>query len=106
MTQINYESGRRTPSADYLAAIFKHSVDIQYVVTGVVASRVFDREPIDTELFLKVIDALEKLASSRKKRWPTQYLAATALKVYNFLIKEETVDSDKIDRLLKSVVNN
>lgn len=105
-TQINYESGSRTPSADYLAAIFKHGVDIQYVVTGVVAKKVYDREPIDADLFLKVIDALEKLASSRKKGWPTQYLAVTALKVYNFLIKEETVDSEKIDRLLKLVVNN
>jgi len=33
--QINYESGRRVPSADYLAAIAALGVDIQYIVTGI-----------------------------------------------------------------------
>lgn len=105
-TQINYESGNRTPSADYLAAIFNHGVDIQYVVTGVIAKKVHEREPVEAELFLKVVSALEKVAAQGKKKWPAQHLVATAIKVYNFLIKEEMVDSDKIERLLKLVVNN
>jgi len=33
-TQGNYESGRRTPDADYLAAVDKAGVDILYVITG------------------------------------------------------------------------
>lgn len=32
--QINYESDRRSPDANYLLAIAKLGVDIQYVVTG------------------------------------------------------------------------
>ncbi len=32
--QSNYENGKRTPSADYLAAIAKRGVDVAYVVTG------------------------------------------------------------------------
>ncbi|WP_261168941.1 helix-turn-helix domain-containing protein [Serratia ficaria] len=105
-TQINYENGSRSPSADYLAAIFKYSVDIQYVVTGVKGGVVREREPIDGGLFLKIVTTLEKVATRSKRKWPSEDLAATAVKVYNFLIKEEIVDSDKIERLLKLVVNN
>jgi transcriptional regulator with XRE-family HTH domain len=32
--QINYESDRRSPDANYLAAIATLGVDVQYVVTG------------------------------------------------------------------------
>ncbi|MFK3706736.1 helix-turn-helix domain-containing protein [Klebsiella sp. NPDC088457] len=105
-TQINYENGNRTPSADYLAAIFEHSVDIQYVVTGVRSQVVHEREPLDDALFLKIVTTLERVASRSSRQWPTQDLITTAIKVYNFLIKEDAVDSDKIERLLKLVVNN
>lgn len=105
-TQINYENGSRSPSADYLAAIFTHGVDIQYVVTGKTSEKVHEREPIDEGLFLQVIAALEKTAMKSRRKWPSEDLASTAIKVYNFLIKEEMVDSGKIDRLLKLVVNN
>ncbi|MCQ4314458.1 XRE family transcriptional regulator [Stutzerimonas zhaodongensis] len=33
-TQINYEKGNGSPSADYLAAIAEKGVDVLYVVTG------------------------------------------------------------------------
>lgn len=105
-TQINYENGSRSPSADYLAAIFKHNVDIQYVVTGIKNDIVHEREPVDGVLFLKIVTTLEKVAIRSKHKWPSENLAATAVKVYNFLIKEEMVDTDKIERLLKLVVNN
>ncbi|WP_368762665.1 helix-turn-helix domain-containing protein [Klebsiella michiganensis] len=105
-TQINYENGSRSPSADYLAALFDNNVDIQYVVTGIRGRKVHEREPLDDELFLKIVTTLERMASRGKRQWPTHDLISTATKVYNFLIKEETVDSDKIERLLKLVVNN
>ncbi|MFC5474919.1 hypothetical protein [Paraherbaspirillum soli] len=34
-TQLLYESGERFPSADYLEALFKSGVDIQFVITGI-----------------------------------------------------------------------
>lgn len=34
-SQVNYESGKRSPDADYLAALAAVGVDIQYVVIGV-----------------------------------------------------------------------
>lgn len=34
-TQINYESGERSPDANYLAAIVEAGADVQYIVTGV-----------------------------------------------------------------------
>lgn len=35
ITQSNYEAGRRSPAADYLAAAAAAGVDVLYVVTGV-----------------------------------------------------------------------
>jgi len=34
MSQVNYESGKRSPDADYLQAAFEAGVDIGYVITG------------------------------------------------------------------------
>jgi len=34
-TQINYESGSRAPDMDYLAAVARFGVDVQYVITGI-----------------------------------------------------------------------
>lgn len=33
-TQFNYESGKRVPDGDYLAAAARLGVDVQYVITG------------------------------------------------------------------------
>ncbi len=33
--QLNYEKGERYPAADYLSAISKIGVDVQYIVTGI-----------------------------------------------------------------------
>lgn len=37
--QVNYESGKRLPKADYLELISRLGVDISYVVTGITGSR-------------------------------------------------------------------
>lgn len=37
-TQINYESGERSPDAQYLEAIARTGVDVQYILTGVRSS--------------------------------------------------------------------
>ena len=34
MSQVNYESGKRSPDAAYLLAAFENGVDVGYVVTG------------------------------------------------------------------------
>lgn len=34
-TQVNYESGKRKPDSDYLAAIATLGVDVKYIITGV-----------------------------------------------------------------------
>ena len=38
-TQVNYESGKRSPSADYLERAYALGVDITYVITGVPAKK-------------------------------------------------------------------
>lgn len=37
--QVNYESGKRLPKADYLQRISRLGVDINYVVAGIIGSR-------------------------------------------------------------------
>ncbi len=34
-SQVNYESGERSPNVDYLQAITSAGVDVQYIITGV-----------------------------------------------------------------------
>ncbi|MFZ6875395.1 helix-turn-helix domain-containing protein [Undibacterium sp. Di27W] len=36
--QMNYESGERSPDADYLSALLKAGVDVMYVLTGIKAA--------------------------------------------------------------------
>lgn len=37
--QSNYESGRRMPDANYLAAIATAGADVQYIITGIQSNR-------------------------------------------------------------------
>jgi transcriptional regulator with XRE-family HTH domain len=34
-SQVNYETGKRAPDSDYLVAVARIGVDVQYVLTGV-----------------------------------------------------------------------
>lgn len=45
--QMNYENGSRYPDSEYLTAIAKHGVDINYLITG---ERSISQETIDQEL--------------------------------------------------------
>lgn len=103
-TQRLYETDQRSPKADYLAALDAARVDVNYVLTG---RRSGTSAPavVDGELMVRIVEQLERIAEDAGKRWPAGQLIATAVEVYNFLLEEDTVDDDKLDRVLRLVVN-
>lgn len=48
LAQSNYENGKRTPSAEYLSAVAKQGVDVQYVLTGIHAIQLDSFDSPDT----------------------------------------------------------
>lgn len=44
-SQSNYEKGKRTPDAAYLAAIAAAGADVQYILTGIKSTTVATQEP-------------------------------------------------------------
>ncbi len=46
-TQIDYEKNKAQPKADYLEALFKVGVDIQYIITGQHASAQLPANEVD-----------------------------------------------------------
>ena len=63
LTQFNYESGKRSPDAEYLGAISKISVDVTYIVTGIrSASSLDDNERILLNSYRAAPNALKNAA--------------------------------------------
>lgn len=126
-SQRNYEKGERQPDAAYLAAMAAARIDMLYVVTGQHSASVTDRsnvsptrhltevanpvtnEPgpteIDEVLMRRIVTMLAKTAKAAGRRWESERLMLAAVDVYKFLAKENEVDDDKLERVLKLVVN-
>jgi len=60
---------------------------------------------IDEELMRRIVTMLTKAAKDAGRRWESKRLMLAAVDVYKFLAKEETVDDDKLERVLRLVVN-
>jgi|GEM_PF-1364119 len=117
-SQINWEKGAAAPNATVLAAWAAHGMDVLYVVTGQRSNRQTSADmtenadsvtagiaEIDEELMRRIVTMLTKAAKDAGRRWESERLMLAAVDVYKFLAKEETVDDDKLQRVLKLVVN-
>jgi len=126
-SQINWEKGTAAPNAIVLAAWASHGLDVLYVVTGIRAQSVTDRSnavtspyltetaipvtdelgatEIDEVLMRRIMAMLVKTARAAGRRWESERLMLAAVDVYKFLAKENEVDDDKLERVLKLVVN-
>ncbi|WP_312679851.1 helix-turn-helix domain-containing protein [Stutzerimonas nitrititolerans] len=117
-SQINWEKGAAAPNATVLAAWAAHGMDVLYVVTGQRSNRQTSADvtentdsvtagvaEIDEELMRRIVTMLTKAAKDAGRRWESKRLMLAAVDVYKFLAKEETVDDDKIERVLRLVVN-
>ncbi|WP_414705744.1 helix-turn-helix domain-containing protein [Pseudomonas sp.] len=117
--QINYEKDERHPDAGYLAAIAVAGVDVLYVLTGQQSNlrpsvdlpgktRLVTNSPgseIDEALMRRIVTMLAKTAKAAGRRWESERLMLAAVDVYKYLAKEQTVDDDKLERVLRLVVN-
>lgn len=65
-SQVNYESGKRSPDAEYLAKVAALGVDVLYVVTGTRSDAQRDVEA-DLALYADCWQALEHALSKAKK---------------------------------------
>lgn len=60
VAQGKYEKGERSPDVDYLAAIARVGVDVQYIVTGVRSSALVGKEALLLEGYRKMDEATKE----------------------------------------------
>ncbi|MFN3987604.1 MAG: helix-turn-helix domain-containing protein [Rhodocyclaceae bacterium] len=108
-SQRNYEKGERQPDASYLAALATARADVLYVLTGERwrgAATAAPQTDIDAILMARVFDMLDRVAKEAGKRWTEKARLDCAVRVYNFLVKEEApVTEERMERVLRLVVN-
>lgn len=108
-SQIRWEKDESAPSADSISLWANVGLDVLYLITGQAqksSSKTQKSSEIDEILLGKIVHKLDLLAKQANRRWTPSELALQSSKIYNFLIKESFVDDDRIDNVLKLVVNN
>ncbi|MFE8103584.1 helix-turn-helix domain-containing protein [Brenneria goodwinii] len=108
-SQIRWEKDESAPGADAISLWAKAGLDVLYLITGQSqkpTSNIRKNSEIDEELLRKIVHKLDSLARQANRRWTSGELVLQSSKIYNFLIKESAVDDDRIDRVLKLIVNN
>jgi len=60
---------------------------------------------LDEELMRRIVTMLTKTAMAAGRRWDGERLMLAAVDVYKFLVKEPPVDDEKLERVLKLVVD-
>lgn len=108
-SQIRWEKDESAPSADSISLWANVGLDVLYLITGQaqkLSSKTQKSSKIDEILLGKIVHKLDLLAKQANRRWTPSELVLQSSKIYNFLIKESAVDDDRIDNVLKLVVNN
>ncbi|MCL6324217.1 helix-turn-helix domain-containing protein [Pectobacterium polaris] len=108
-SQIRWEKDESAPSADSISLWANVGLDVLYLITGQAqksSSKTQKSSEIDEILLGKIVHKLDLLAKQANRRWTLSELVLQSSKIYNFLIKESVVDDDRIDNVLKLVVNN
>lgn len=108
-SQIRWEKDESAPSADSISLWANVGLDVLYLITGQAqksSSKTQKSSEIDEILLGKIVHKLDLLAKQANRRWTPSELVLQSSKIYNFLIKESVVDDDRIDNVLKLVVNN
>ncbi|WP_288843230.1 helix-turn-helix domain-containing protein [uncultured Deefgea sp.] len=109
------ESGKSMPSGDFLLRLHQEfNSDLNWLMTGMQGSASGIKEPslsgqnkeIDQTLLERVLSMLDDIARAAGKRWNENERVACAIRVYNHLVREqEVVTKEKIERVLRLVVN-
>lgn len=104
-----YEGGAE-PGAKALSGMARCGIDIRYLLTG---DHEESRTPpapaqaIDADLFFRIAEKLDSIASTARKRFPERTKMEKVLLIYNYLVDEgnDQADDGRIERTLRLVVN-
>src|SRR3972149_1178502 len=66
-SQVRYESGDKSPDAEYLAGVANAGADVLYIVTG--ERRTASPNAFRAELLTQVVEGIEEVQRSRKMRF-------------------------------------
>lgn len=98
-SQINYESGLRSPNSNYLMALYAGGVDINYLLTGVRAPKIIneDNAGYDAELISDKKKLLNNLAlCSKEDQQAIQRMAAYAAQANDKKKVQEKIELQKL----------
>jgi len=116
MSQVNYESGKRTPGAEYLRTVAEAGVDVLYVVTGkrsgqpdffrlatlLVLENIQFRTGFAEDVLNYVIETLAQAATAEWLDDPeVQHPAAG-----RYYAMDQWVSLDSVDALIKALLEN
>lgn len=106
-SQINYESGKRSPDAEYLAAIANSGVDVLYILTGEHRSSVPLPEAIQLparlrERLIAAISAVEAGLEAVNRIAPPKVKAELIMAAYDILSRDGEAATAQIIRLVKA----
>jgi transcriptional regulator with XRE-family HTH domain len=104
-TQINYESGTRSPDAEYLAAIALAGADVLYVLTGRYSdSEVAEDVAVDWQLLEQIIAGVEEFLSERKLKLRSDRKAGLIRVLYSKFSEEDNLDKARFKDFMDAVM--
>ena len=107
-TQFNYESGDRSPDANYLAAVAEAGADIGYIVTGQHSdTNTASGSIVDWGLLEQVIVGVEAFLSERKAKLRPNKKAGLIRVLYAKFSEdeeEETLDQKRFTDFMEAVM--
>ena len=100
-SQIRYESGEKSPDAEYLAGIVEAGADVHYIITG--ERRAPPPGAFRADVLRGVIEGVEEtLGAHRQRLTPVKKAELIAL-LYEQFARAGQVDNSAIGRFLKLV---
>lgn len=107
-SQINYESGKRLPDADYLMAISATGADLLYILTGKRGSspmplpQAGELPPHLRQRLLDAIEAVEAGLDALDRHAPPSVKAELVLAAYDILAQQGENATAQIIRLIRA----
>jgi transcriptional regulator with XRE-family HTH domain len=111
-SQSHYETGKRSPDAEYLAAISEIGVDVLYVLTGkravkndesakeVHETQKIEQLPVDAEALAGVIEGVETALANRRLRLAPDKKAQVVTALYEYFKATGQPNAAAVERYL------
>lgn len=104
-SQFNYETGERSPDAQYLAAISAAGADIGYIVTGIRhASGALNKDVIDWHLLEQVIAGVDEFLADRKAKLRADKKAGLIRVLYEKFSQDKELNQAKFKDFMDAVM--